>query len=62
MGEEMLDIIDDCSVLVAGSMPRTMHEKIMRYNVRSVLSNKTTINEALQDFIQGSLDDPHDMP
>jgi predicted Fe-Mo cluster-binding NifX family protein len=60
MGEEMLDIIEDCSVLVAGSMPRAMHEKIMRYNVRSVLSNKATINEALQDFIQGSLDDPHD--
>jgi hypothetical protein len=35
-----------------------MHEKIMRYNVRPVLTNKSTINEALQEFIQGSMDHP----
>jgi hypothetical protein len=37
-----------------------MHEKIMRYNVRPVLTNKSTVNEALQEFLQGSLDNPQE--
>jgi predicted Fe-Mo cluster-binding NifX family protein len=60
MGEEMLAIIDDCTALVVGGMSRPMHEKIMRYDVRPVLTNKSTVNEALQDFIHGSLDNPYE--
>jgi predicted Fe-Mo cluster-binding NifX family protein len=60
LGEEMLSIIDDCTVVVLGGMTRPMHEKIMRYNVRPVLTNKSTVNEALQEFIQGSLDNPYE--
>lgn len=60
MGEEMLAIIEDCTVLVAGGMSRPMNEKMQQYNLRPVLTNKDTIDEALQDFVQGSLDDPHD--
>jgi predicted Fe-Mo cluster-binding NifX family protein len=60
LGEEMLAIIDDCTALVVGGISRPMHEKIQRYNVRPVLTNKSTVNEALQDFIQGALDNPHE--
>jgi hypothetical protein len=58
VGEEMLAIIDDCTMVVVGGMSRPMHEKIMRYNVRPVLTNKATVDEALQEVIQGFRDNP----
>lgn len=56
MHESMLSNVRDCEALVAGGMGRPMYEAIERAGIRPFITQKQRADEAVQSFIDGTLD------
>jgi predicted Fe-Mo cluster-binding NifX family protein len=51
----MIGIIQDCNVLVAGGMGNGAYENILRANIKPILTSQHQIDQALADYVQGTL-------
>lgn len=56
MHEAMLSNVRDCEALIAGGMGRPMYEAIERASIRPFITQKQRAVEAVQFFIDGTLD------
>ncbi len=52
---QMADVISDCTVVVSRGMGRPMYQSLMAGNIRPILTDTSSIDMALQAFIEGTL-------
>ena len=53
--ESMAEIISDCQVLLAGGMGWGAYESIQAYNIKPVVTDVKSIDEAVQLYLDGKL-------
>jgi predicted Fe-Mo cluster-binding NifX family protein len=51
----MADTIADCQVLLAGGMGRGAYESLKSYNIKPVVTDEETIDQAVQLYVDGKL-------
>ena len=54
-GQQMLEAIRDCQVLIAGGMGQPMYDRLVAGGFQVFLTGVNAIDEALQSFEQGNL-------
>ncbi len=52
---QMLAVISDCQVVLAGGMGQGMYQNLQRARIRPVMTEVRSIEEALRAFVEGRL-------
>ena len=54
---QMAEAIKDCDVIICGGMGRGAYQSMQAYGIKPVVTDKLDIEEALQAYIEGKLED-----
>lgn len=54
---QMAEAIQDCDVIICGGMGRGAYQSMQAYGIKPIVTEKTDIEEALQAFLEGKLED-----
>ena len=54
---QMAEAISDCDVLICGGMGRGAYQSMQSFGVRPIVTDRKSIDQALQDFFEGNLKD-----
>ena len=54
---QMAEAISDCDVLICGGMGRGAYQSMQSFGIRPIVTDRKSIDQALQDFFEGNLKD-----
>ncbi len=55
--KNMAEAISDCDVLICGGMGRGAYQSMQTFNIRPIVTQRTDIDETLQAYLDGELQD-----
>lgn len=55
--QQMAEAISDCDVLICGGMGRGAYESMQSFGIRPIVTDHSEVDQALQDFLEGNLQD-----
>ncbi|MDY6868153.1 MAG: NifB/NifX family molybdenum-iron cluster-binding protein [Chloroflexota bacterium] len=58
---QMAQSISDCDILICGGMGMGAYQSMQSFNITPVVTDKLKIDEALQAYLEGNLQDQKDM-